>query len=387
MVCSSGSRRLAVMARLLDAGSFVSQIGADEVSYHKLAAQNIYRELSEADEANLLDEEDMHIFGSKPMADPLHLVSCNACKKPIKASQYAAHADQATPVTDQERSESLDVDDNSSVSVDVKRNSACVNIASAMDGSGVSSENTDHSACVMPPPTKRSKLIAGEHLPLPGDQPTASGVTKTLSSQDAHNCTDFPEQTIPGSVMPSDLDVHKNPEKIHVQQCCLHTQVVYLLEKQLKSSVQTPDQILAQNSEMYLGKSGGYLPTTNFSNQFQADNIPRSQSSTVGLTSKYLPKAYSFAGNSGLDIRFIRTDIFSHDRIKRLFSSDDDDDSPCNIDQKIRFFLNHGISTLLVAIEYNRLQKEISGIQHIVHSISIVWKVTFVGRTCTSQLE
>lgn len=143
--------------------------------------------------------------------------------------------------------------------------------------------------------------IAGEHLPLPGDQPTASGVTKTLSSQDAHNCkarydslsfcflffskvfstnapekwsflcsilvnnlsitqvmcwlmplyegyslkiiavtlwlsawihscmgmfsgTDFPEQTIPGSVMPSDLDVHKNPEKIHVQQCCLHTQ-------------------------------------------------------------------------------------------------------------------------------------------------------------------
>ncbi|ESR32915.1 hypothetical protein CICLE_v10005057mg [Citrus x clementina] len=226
MVCSSGSRRLAVMARLLDAGSFVSQIGADEVSYHKLAAQNIYRELSEADEANLLDEEDMHIFGSKPMADPLHLVSCNACKKPIKASQYAAHAElcrslnatgeyildvhggtghrkpprkerkklltayinQATPVTDQERSESLDVDDNSSVSVDVKRNSACVNIASAMDGSGVSSENTDHSACVMPPPTKRSKLIAGEHLPLPGDQPMASGVTKTLSSQDAHNC-------------------------------------------------------------------------------------------------------------------------------------------------------------------------------------------------------
>lgn len=30
---------------------------ADEVNYHKLAAQNIYRELSEADEANLLDEE------------------------------------------------------------------------------------------------------------------------------------------------------------------------------------------------------------------------------------------------------------------------------------------------------------------------------------------
>ncbi|CAN6676967.1 unnamed protein product [Malus baccata var. baccata] len=71
------------------------------------------RELSEANEANLLDEEDMHVFGLKPMDDPLHLepydflhtvidmdydfvvsrkVCCNACKKPVKASQYVAHA-------------------------------------------------------------------------------------------------------------------------------------------------------------------------------------------------------------------------------------------------------------------------------------------------------
>lgn len=46
------------------------------------------------------------------------------------------------------------------------------------------------------------------------------------------------------------------------------------------------------------------------------------------------------------DIRFYLDRYFSHDRIKWLFSSDDD--SPCNIDLKISFFLNHGILALLV---------------------------------------
>ncbi|KAJ4722252.1 Sgf11 (Transcriptional regulation protein) protein [Melia azedarach] len=399
MVCSLGSGRMAVMARLLEAGSF-SRNRADEVSHHKLAVQNIYRELHDADEANLLDEEDMHVFGLKPMADPLHLVSCNACKKPVKASQYAAHAEvcgslnatgesvldvhggtghrkpprkerkklltaysnQATPVGDQERSESIDVDDNSSFSVDVKGNSACVDIAPMMDGSGVSPENTDHSAYVVPPPTKRSKVIAGEHLPVSGDLQTAYGVTKILSTQDAHNCRDFPQQTIPGSKMHNDcVDVRKILGQVHeqclqaqdvpaplaskiyysqrnnrlksslthlyhgasVQQCGRNVaipeapknntmslealrqgcssqeQMDNLLHKKRESSLLTPDQILAQSSEMYLGKSGGCLPATNFSNQFQVDNALRSQSATAGLTSKYLSKTYSFAGNSG----------------------------------------------------------------------------------------
>ncbi|OMO53736.1 hypothetical protein CCACVL1_28398 [Corchorus capsularis] len=92
MVCSLGSGRMAVMARLLEAGSITPNI-AEDVCNQKLAAQYIYKELRGADEANLLDEEDMDVFGLKPMADPLHLVCCNACKKPIKASQYAAHAE------------------------------------------------------------------------------------------------------------------------------------------------------------------------------------------------------------------------------------------------------------------------------------------------------
>ncbi|KAL6971358.1 hypothetical protein U1Q18_031036 [Sarracenia purpurea var. burkii] len=91
MVCSLGNGRMAAMARLLAAGSF-SQTIAEEIGNQKLAALYIQRELREADEANLLDEDDMHVFGLKPMTDPLHLVCCNACKKPIKVTQYAAHA-------------------------------------------------------------------------------------------------------------------------------------------------------------------------------------------------------------------------------------------------------------------------------------------------------
>ncbi|KAL5782382.1 hypothetical protein ACOSP7_007411 [Xanthoceras sorbifolium] len=399
MVCSLGSSRMAVMARLLEARSFSPTI-AEEVSYQKLAVQNIYRELHEADEANLLDREDMHVFGLKPMADPLHLVCCNACKKPVKASQYAAHAElcrsiateesilgvhggtgnrkprrkerkklltayanQATLVGEQERSNLIDVDDTSSLSIDVKRNSACVDTASVMDASGVSPQNTDRSACTMPPPTKRSKLIAGEHPPISGDQKTTYSVTKILSTQEAHTCRDFPEQIIPRSEMVTDSVVDcKNlgqvrerclqardvpvplASKIYysqrnnrlkstfshmyqeasIKELCndvviphvsnqntmplqassqggsSHKQVDDLLNRKLESSVHMPDKIISQSSESYLGKSGGCLPATNISNQFQADNVLRPQTTPVGLTrSKYLPKAYPYAGNSG----------------------------------------------------------------------------------------
>ncbi|KAL8047742.1 hypothetical protein ABFX02_07G020300 [Erythranthe guttata] len=92
MVCSIGSGKMTALAGLLDAGS-ISQTVTEDVGHQKVAAQYLRRELQEADEANLLDEEDMHIFGLWPMTDPLFLVCCNACRKPIKASQYAAHAE------------------------------------------------------------------------------------------------------------------------------------------------------------------------------------------------------------------------------------------------------------------------------------------------------
>ncbi|XP_042054959.1 uncharacterized protein LOC121799613 isoform X2 [Salvia splendens] len=83
---------MTALVRLVDAGS-VSRAATEEVSFQKLAAQSIGRELQDADEANLIDEEDMRIFGLRPMTDPLDLVCCNACKKPIKASHYTTHAE------------------------------------------------------------------------------------------------------------------------------------------------------------------------------------------------------------------------------------------------------------------------------------------------------
>uniref|UniRef100_A0A6P4ACI2 uncharacterized protein LOC107426928 isoform X1 n=1 Tax=Ziziphus jujuba TaxID=326968 RepID=A0A6P4ACI2_ZIZJJ len=260
MVCSLGSGRMAVMARLLAAKSFSPSI-TEEVGHQKLAAQSICRELSEADEANLLDEEDMHVFGLKPMDDPLHLVCCNACKKPVKASQYAAHAElcrtlnsieennlgldgcirhrkptkkerkklltayanKATSVVELERSESIDANDTgvSQSKLDGllgKRNSAYVDTKYLMDGSGLSPGNTDHSACVMAPPTKRSKLIAGGWLPLSDDIETVAAVSKVTSSQDT--CRDSLKGTVSVSNTPNDqVFVCKTSGK--VDECCL----------------------------------------------------------------------------------------------------------------------------------------------------------------------
>ncbi|KAK6803552.1 hypothetical protein RDI58_001336 [Solanum bulbocastanum] len=92
MVCPLGSGRMEALTRFLVAGN-IQRTASEEAGRHKLAAQYIQRELREADEANLIDEEDMHVFGLRPLTDPLHLVCCNACKKPIKASQYVAHSE------------------------------------------------------------------------------------------------------------------------------------------------------------------------------------------------------------------------------------------------------------------------------------------------------
>ncbi|KAK9288970.1 hypothetical protein L1049_017441 [Liquidambar formosana] len=390
----------------------------EEVGNQKLIAQYIHRELREADEANLLDEEDMHVFDLKPMTDPLHLVRCNSCKKPVKASQYAAHAElcrslssteeavlevdggtghkkpprkerkkllsayanQSTIAGEHERSECVEADDTvaseshldeqvgttSSFSMQAKRNLACVDVAPIMDNSGVTSGMRDHSAVVVPP-TKRSKLIAAERLLLSEGLETACGVTKIISSQEAYTCMEFPKESSAGSERPYDHVVrHHKPVQLH-EHCPLTkdvpvplaTKMYYsqrnhrlrsalslmyyeasskehcsdlespkvlhgnlmpprvsspknsydeLMDDQPEKkrdmhslpSVRNPDQILAQSSEVCLGKAGGYPPAMSFSNQFPVNNVLRQHTAPVGmLRSKYLAKPYSFAGNSG----------------------------------------------------------------------------------------
>ncbi|KAG9140948.1 hypothetical protein Leryth_010474 [Lithospermum erythrorhizon] len=85
------SLRMAAMARFGKGSD--DQHSITDVAQQKLVVQYLQQEIYGADDANLVDEEDMHIFGLRPMTDPLELVSCNACKKPIKTSHYAVHAE------------------------------------------------------------------------------------------------------------------------------------------------------------------------------------------------------------------------------------------------------------------------------------------------------
>ncbi|XP_022873419.1 uncharacterized protein LOC111392329 isoform X4 [Olea europaea var. sylvestris] len=209
MVCSLKSGRMAALARLLAAGS-ISHTLAEEVDRQKLAAKYLHRELREADEANLLDEEDMHMFGLRPMADPLYLVCCNACKKPIKASHYAAHAElckslnykdeivsevdgasgqkklprkdrkklhiahATTTVLEQEKFESLDsviiTDPESHFDEELrmiplagaKRNTKCVNETPRMNSLKVNPDNMERSETLILSPPKRVKRAISE---------------------------------------------------------------------------------------------------------------------------------------------------------------------------------------------------------------------------------
>ncbi|KAL5701365.1 hypothetical protein ACHQM5_026710 [Ranunculus cassubicifolius] len=95
MACTLGRGRMAAMARLLDTGNDPA-MDSDEAGHKNLVAQSVGQDLLKADEPNLLDEEDMHVFDCRPMVDILHLVRCNNCKKPVKASQYAAHHERCT---------------------------------------------------------------------------------------------------------------------------------------------------------------------------------------------------------------------------------------------------------------------------------------------------
>ncbi|KAG5554922.1 hypothetical protein RHGRI_012471 [Rhododendron griersonianum] len=274
MVCSLGSGRMAVMARLLAAGSF-SQTIAEEVCYQKLPTQYIQTELREADEANLLDEEEMHVFDLKPMTDPLHLVCCNACKKPIKESQYAAHAEFcknlspaeetvseldggmgskkpprrerkklptarasilfiSTKGGELERTESAEADDaalsdfhfdeqiqQNSISLDAKRNSSGVNGALIMHGARASPGNTENSFGAIPPPRKRSKMIAAG-LPMTDCLGTNGAVAKSLyaSTQEARTCREFPKGSSGGCKKAFDCAVGYDKTS-QFQECCL----------------------------------------------------------------------------------------------------------------------------------------------------------------------
>ncbi|XP_050373580.1 uncharacterized protein LOC126791205 isoform X2 [Argentina anserina] len=347
MVCSVGSGRMAVLARLLAGGS-VSQGLAEEVPHQKSAAHLIYRELIEANDANLLDEEDMHVFDLEPMTDTLLLVCCNACKKPVKASQYAAHsvlcrslnsaqesnleldgigqrkpprkerkklsiayAHQSTSVRELQTSESADyvavsqpqldgkIGMNSSCGVGAKGNSAFVNTTHMMDGSGVSPENTNYSTSLLHPPTKRFKMMAGEQPLLSDDLGTTSVVSELRSTQEAY-CP---------APLATKVYYSQRSNRLRTALCHIYSEAVtsnkepcnVMRDAQSFPSIQTPDQILAQPIKACLEKPIDSMPAGDLSNQFPVDNVSRPQAAGVGLTrSKLISKPYSFSSGQSL---------------------------------------------------------------------------------------
>ncbi|XP_020245813.1 uncharacterized protein LOC109823829 isoform X3 [Asparagus officinalis] len=104
MVCSFDRGRMACMVRLHEAGNFAEK-SSEEVTHEGIAIQTIHRQFYDADEQNLLEEADMHVFDAMPLTDPLHLVCCNACGKPVKASQFAAHEERCKSISSKENAD------------------------------------------------------------------------------------------------------------------------------------------------------------------------------------------------------------------------------------------------------------------------------------------
>ncbi|XP_068662598.1 uncharacterized protein [Aristolochia californica] len=357
----------------------------DEADHEKLAAQAIYRNLLEADEPNMLEEKDMHVFDSKPLTDPLHLVCCNACKKPIKDSQYASHAErcrslnftgeiglgldggtghkkpprkgrkkmqtahdyQGTTLGEQERSESIDGDNETAASesnmddhgiacslsrdskhnLSASRTSILIDVSLGADGSIISG-STNHSAGAMSSSKKRNKLVHVESLPQSNDIDRVCGlVTEAAPScQVIINCSPLPLatkiyhskrnrlRTAIGHLYNDALKKELGFDSLGTIQdvstlSSLSASADNLLYGARKDEVdpnksdadtipvlRKPDQILAQSSELCLGASGEYpAAAVSFSNQFQAaDAAPKGVTNT-----RYLPTTYSFPGNSG----------------------------------------------------------------------------------------
>lgn len=100
--------QMSSIAKLRAAGSSV-ELSAEEDAQARAAIIAVQKEMDDADEPSFLEEEDMYVFDREPLTDELNLVSCNMCKKPIKDSQFAAHAERCRSLNTQDDS-TLDID-------------------------------------------------------------------------------------------------------------------------------------------------------------------------------------------------------------------------------------------------------------------------------------
>ncbi|MED6156952.1 hypothetical protein PIB30_018872 [Stylosanthes scabra] len=203
-----------------------------EDDFGRSAAEYICRELREADEANLLDEEDMHVYGQSPMTDLLQLVCCNLCKKPIKDSQYATHAELCRSLKLTEPT-SLELDGSTGNRKPPRKEKKKLSTSAALreQRKYESMENIDTAASQSPlnsqvrvtafsnvatenPVYKRlTHMTASTYVHLPETHVTESGVSKTASFPDGFTCKDLLDRTASEH---EDLN-HKNLGLVHEQ--------------------------------------------------------------------------------------------------------------------------------------------------------------------------
>ncbi|XP_021862261.2 uncharacterized protein [Spinacia oleracea] len=364
MVCSVGSVKMAVMARLSASGN-ISQGLAEKAGHQKLVAEYIQKELLEADDANLLVEEDMHVFDLNPLTDPLNLVCCNFCKKPVKASKFATHAElcrslgsaeellseldrgtgnQKPPRKErkksvtaekrltltgvQEKLANVDASETAVSSFQLEDQGgitfSCLREAKGTIGkiTGLAGETV--------PLIKRPKLIAADTAQPSDETRTVRGVRNITSFQDAITYVPAPLAT---KIYYSQRNNRLQASISHMfnrastEKCCINERQMLgnpiileasslgaFSERQFDDQFQksyahssptalNANQTFRQGSAVSLVKNGpgGGEASNNFVNQFSMIDAYTSQTPADGaIAARYHPKPYPFAGDSAL---------------------------------------------------------------------------------------
>ncbi|KAL0376520.1 UNVERIFIED_CONTAM: hypothetical protein Scaly_0769600 [Sesamum calycinum] len=322
----------------------------EEVGHQKLAAQYIKRELGEADEANLLDEEELCKSLSSRAEISLELDGPAVNKKPPRKERkklLISQTKKATSLREPKKFESVDSDDIAASESHVNEKIQMSSFAEAkrnmhfsstekMNGSRVNpytincAEDVTKRASKPLKSGKISKLFihvlrcalvslfvlsartAAESPSNPGTKnfckPAADILpyapaplaTKVYYSQRNHHLRRaisymfFEEPSKESSSEVSNLEilqVNAVPQQTSSPSNCYHEQVAnQQRDDHFSHLAQTPDQILAARSDFFVGQSEGFVPSMNMASQHPVNNT---------LGPHYISNSYSFAGKAG----------------------------------------------------------------------------------------
>ncbi|KAK6117330.1 hypothetical protein DH2020_048921 [Rehmannia glutinosa] len=285
---------MTALPRLLDAGS-VSQNVTEEIGHQKLAAQYIRRVIQEADEANLIDDEELckSLSSREEISPELDGPAVN--RKPPRKERKSL-LKPATSARELKKFEAVDSDDivaseshvdekiQMSPSAEAKRNMH-LNSTHTMNGSRLNPYDMHCSEDATKGSLKPLKRTAAENPSNPGTKnlcKTAAEVrpyvpaplaTKIYYSQRSHHLRSairhmFFEEPSKEVSNIEVLQVNAVPTQTP-DPCNFYNEQVANQQRDDHYShlAQTPDQILAARSVNYVGKSGGLVPSMNTASQ------------------------------------------------------------------------------------------------------------------------